>query len=86
MRRLLKHTAANADTAKESVKSVRKSPMSTKKAKRKRAATPVAAVVAGCPCGAPRSRTIALASNCNVKDAGGAEAVAVLTTSLTARR
>ena len=50
------------------MKSVRKSPMSTKKAKRKRAATPVAAVVEGAPA-APSQPTIALASNCNVKDA-----------------
>jgi ABC-type transporter Mla MlaB component len=42
--------------------------MSTKKAKRKRAATPVAAVVEGAPA-APSQPTIALASNCNVKDA-----------------
>lgn len=50
------------------MKSVRKSPMSTKKAKRKRAATPVAAIVEGAPA-APSQPTIALASNCNVKDA-----------------
>ena len=42
--------------------------MSTKKAKRKRAATPVAAVVEGAPA-APSRPTIALGSNCNVKDA-----------------
>jgi ABC-type transporter Mla MlaB component len=45
--------------------------MSTKKAKRKRAATPVAAVVAedANPM-APSQPAIVLASNCNVKDAG----------------
>ena len=42
--------------------------MSTKKAKRKRAATPVAAVVEGAPV-APSQPTIALSSNCTVKDA-----------------
>jgi ABC-type transporter Mla MlaB component len=42
--------------------------MSIKKAKRKRAATPVAAVVEDAPA-ASRRPTIALASNCNVKDA-----------------
>jgi ABC-type transporter Mla MlaB component len=42
--------------------------MSTNKAKRKRAATPVAAVVEGAPA-ASSQPTIALASNCNVKDA-----------------
>jgi ABC-type transporter Mla MlaB component len=44
--------------------------MSTKKAKRKRAATPVAAVVVedAKPL-APSQPTIVLASNCNVKDA-----------------
>jgi ABC-type transporter Mla MlaB component len=53
------------------VKSVQKRTMSTKKAKRKRAATPVAAVVVedAKPL-APSQPTIVLASNCNVKDAG----------------
>ena len=66
-----KATAASADSAKESVKSVPKSPMSTNKAKRKRAATPVAAVVVeDAKAVAPSQPTIVLASNCNVKDAG----------------
>jgi ABC-type transporter Mla MlaB component len=42
--------------------------MSTRKAKRKRAATPVAAVVEEAPA-ASSQPTIALTSNCNVKDA-----------------
>ena len=42
--------------------------MSTKKAKRKRAATSVAAVVEDAPA-APSQPSVALASNCNVKDA-----------------
>ncbi|HET9444795.1 MAG TPA: STAS domain-containing protein [Steroidobacteraceae bacterium] len=42
--------------------------MSTRKAKRKRAATPVAGVVEEAPA-ASSQPTIALASNCNVKDA-----------------
>ena len=44
--------------------------MSTKKAKRKRAATPVAAVVEAAKPLAPSQPTIVLASTCNVKDAG----------------
>ena len=44
--------------------------MSTKKAKRKRVATAVAAVVEAAPPAAPSQPTIVLASNCNVKDAG----------------
>ena len=43
--------------------------MSTKKAKRKRAATPVAVLEAAREL-APSQPTIVLASNCNVKDAG----------------
>jgi ABC-type transporter Mla MlaB component len=43
--------------------------MTTKKAKRKRAATPVA-VVEAAKAVAPSQPTIVLASNCNVKDAG----------------
>ena len=43
--------------------------MSTKKAKRKRAATPVAAVVEAAPAAASSQPVIVLASNCNVKDA-----------------
>lgn len=42
--------------------------MSTRKAKRKRAATSVAAVIEDAPAASSQS-TIALASNCNVKDA-----------------
>jgi ABC-type transporter Mla MlaB component len=45
--------------------------MSTKQAKRKRAATPVAAVPEAATPVAPSLPTIVLASNCNVKDAGG---------------
>ena len=45
--------------------------MSTKKLKRKRAATAVAAVVVeDAKAAAPSQPTIVLASNCNVKDAG----------------
>jgi ABC-type transporter Mla MlaB component len=44
--------------------------MSTKKAKRKRAATPVAVVEAAAREAAASQPTIVLASNCNVKDAG----------------
>jgi ABC-type transporter Mla MlaB component len=43
--------------------------MSTKKAKRKRAATPVAAVVEAAKSVAPSQPTIVLAANCSVKDA-----------------
>ena len=43
--------------------------MSTKKAKRKRAAAPVAAVVEAAKPVAPSQPTIVLATNCNVKDA-----------------
>jgi ABC-type transporter Mla MlaB component len=42
--------------------------MSTKKAKRKRAATSVAAVVEAAPAAASSQPVIVLASNCNVKD------------------
>jgi ABC-type transporter Mla MlaB component len=51
------------------VKSVQKGPMTTKKAKRKRAATPVAAVVEDAKGIAPSQPTIVLATHCNVKDA-----------------
>jgi ABC-type transporter Mla MlaB component len=51
------------------VKSVQKSPMSTKKVKRKRVAAPVAAVVEVVRPAASSQPMIALASNCNVKDA-----------------
>ena len=44
--------------------------MTTKKARRKRAATAVAAVVEAATAVAPSQPTIVLASNCNVKDAG----------------
>lgn len=44
--------------------------MTTKKAKRKRTATPLAAVVEAAKPMAPSQPTIVLASNCNVKDAG----------------
>lgn len=43
--------------------------MSTKKVKRKRAATPVATVVEAARPASPSQPTIVLASNCNVKDA-----------------
>lgn len=51
------------------MKSVRTSLMSTKKAKRKRAARPVAVVVEGAVPVAPSQPMIVLASNCSVKDA-----------------
>ena len=44
--------------------------MTTKKAKRKRAATPVAAIVETAKTVAPSQPMVVLASNCNVKDAG----------------
>src|SRR5688572_30361135 len=66
-----KATAANADTAKESVKSPRTSAMTTRKAKRKAAATPVAAIAETASPAAPSQPTIVLAGNCNVKDAAG---------------
>jgi ABC-type transporter Mla MlaB component len=44
--------------------------MSTKKAKRKRAAAPAAVVVEAAKAMAPSQPMVVLASNCNVKDAG----------------
>lgn len=51
------------------MKSVQKSAMSTKKAKRKRTAAPVAAAVEAAHPAASSQPSITLASNCNVKDA-----------------
>lgn len=51
------------------MKSVAKSPMTTKKAKRKRAVTPVAAIAEAAQPVAPSQPTIVLAANCSVKDA-----------------
>ncbi len=49
--------------------SVALSPMSTKKAKRKRMAAPIAAVVDVAAAATPSRPTLVLAAHCNVKDA-----------------